>query len=335
MARNALAVTTTDLDRHPAARAWVSLGGAVPDGVAVVREVSRSKPAVHRLSFSGSEPAVFVKSFHADRLALERRIYETILPRLPVTAAPYCGTWEDGEGWAWMFVEDVGELCISPRDPEHRVLAARWMGLLHHSAAAVVADEPLPDAGPGRYVGHLRAGRDEIRQGLGNRCLTPDDREVLNAVLALGDLVESRWPPFERACEDYPITLVHADFQPKNVRIRMTDRGPSLSPIDWETAGRGVPAADLARANSPGLVMQFDPPAYEAAVREGWPQLDGASIRRLSIMGHVFQSLAGIYWSSADLRFEDPRCLIRPVSSMRRYITQISSALEAGAEWLA
>lgn len=331
-----LATTTGDLAQDPAARAWGSLGGAAPASATLLREATRSKPAIHRLTFPApAAPAVFAKRFHPAGLALERRIYEVILPRLPVTVAPYRGAWEDHDGSAWMFVEDVGEQCLSPADPQHRVLAARWLGLLHHSAADVVAAEPLPDAGPGRYIAHLREARDEIRRCSGNRGLTPADREVLGQVLAQGDLLESRWPQIERACEGFPITLVHADFQPKNVRIRMTDAGPVICPIDWETAGRGVPAADLARASSPGLVMQIDPTAYGATVRERWPDLDAAAIRRLSIMGHIFQSLAGILWSCADLRFEDPRCLVRPVSSMRRYITQISAALDAGADWLA
>ncbi len=337
MPRNTpLTTTTSDIARDPAARAWATLGGAAPTSIALLRAATRSKPAIHRLAFTTSEtPAVFAKRFHPAGLALERRIYETILPRLPVTVARYRGACEDDDGSAWMFVEDVGERCLSPADPQHRVLAARWLGLLHRSAAEVVAAEALPDAGPGRYLSHLRTAHEEIRRYFGNRGLTPSDREVLSGVLAQGDALEARWPRIARACEDFPVTLVHADFQPKNVRIRKTDAGPVICPIDWETAGRGVPAADLALASSRGLVMQVDPATYEATVRERWPHLDDAAIRRLSIMGHVFQSLAGILWACADLRFEDPLCLVRPVSSMRLYLTQISAALDAGQDWLA
>ena len=337
MTRNPpLTITTRNLAQDPAARAWASLGGAAPASVALMREATRSKPAIHRLTFPAPEtPAVFAKRSSPGMLALERRIYETILPRLPVTVAPYRGACEDEDGTAWMFVEDVGEHCLSPGDPAHRVLAARWLGLLHCSAAPVVADEPLPDAGAGRYLAHLRAARAEIERHFGNRGLTPEDRSVLSAVLAQADVLEARWPGIERACQDFPVTLVHADFQPKNLRIRNTDGALVLRPIDWETAGRGVPAADLALASSRGLVMQIDPLTYEATVRERWPQLDTDVIRRLSIIGHVFQSLSGILWACADLRFEDPLCLVRPVSQMRLYVIQISAALDAGAEWLA
>ena len=331
-----LAIATNDLARDPAARAWASLGGETPASVALLRTATRSKPAIHRLTFAApAAPAIFAKRSRPAGVAVERRIYETILPRLPVTVAPYRGACEDDDGSAWMFVEDVGEQCLSPANPEHRVLAARWLGLLHCSAAEVVAAEPLPDAGPSRYLAHLREGRGEIRRYFGNRALTPADREVLSAVLAQGEALESRWPQIERACEGYPVTLVHADFQPKNVRIRNTDAGPVICPIDWETAGRGVPAADLARTSSPGLVTQFDPEAYGTTLRDRWPHLDAVSIRRLSILGHVFQPLAGILWSCADLRFESADCLIRPVSSMRRYLARIALALDAGAEWLA
>ena len=267
-----------------------------------MRKASRSKPAILRLTFTApAAPAVFAKRFHPAGLALERRIYETILPRLPVTVARYRGACEDDDGSAWMFVEDVGDRCMSPADPEHQVLAARWLGLLHRSAAEVVAAEPLPDAGPGRYLAHLRAARDDIRRHFGNRGLTPADREVLGAVLAQGDALESRWPQIERACEGFPVTLVHADFQPKNVRIRNTDAGPVLCPIDWETAGRGVPAADLARSSSRGLVMQIDPQVYESTVRECWPHLEAASIRRLKGDRRGQVPLAAVVPPIADL----------------------------------
>jgi len=331
-----LTITTADVARDPAARAWSSLGGAAPFRVVLLREASRSKPALYRLEFADpGHPAVFAKRFHPAGLAVERRVYETILPRLPVTVAPYRGGCEDDGGSAWLFVEDVGEQCLSPVDPEHRVLAARWLALLHCSAAEVVAAEPLPDAGPGRYLAHLREGRDEIRQHFGNRALTPTDRDVLRAVLAQGEALESRWPQIERACEGYPVTLVHADFQPKNIRIRSTASGPVICPIDWETAGRGVPAADLARTSSPGMALQFDPRTYETALRDRWPHLDAVSIHRLSILGHIFQPLAGILWACADLRFESAPCLVRPVSSMKRYLARITLALDTGAEWLA
>jgi hypothetical protein len=334
MFRNApLAVTTQDLDSNPAARAWAAVGGSRPARIALLRKAHRSKPSVHRLSFDGAGlPAVFAKQFHAAGLSLERRIYESVLPRLPVTAARYRGAWEDDEGSSWLFVEDVGERCLSPGDPAHRVLAARWLGMLHRSAADVVADEPLPDAGPGRYLGLLAAAREAIRLHSGNRALTDDDRAVLHAVLERFDDLEGRWPRIERACEGYPVTLVHADFQPKNLRIAVTDDGPVLRPIDWETAGRGVPAADLALARGRTLVPLPDLATYGATVRERWPELDAAAIRRLSLVGHVLQALAGIKWSCADLRFESADCLLRPIGSMRHYLAQIAAALDAGAE---
>lgn len=330
-----IATTTHDLDRDPAARAWASLGGRAPARVTLLRRASRSKPAIHRLAFDPpGSPAVYGKRFHAAGLAHERRIYETVLPRLPVPTARYLGACEDADGSAWMFVEDVGDACMSPVDPGHRALAARWLALLHRSAAERVADLPLPDAGPARYRAHLVAGRAEIRRRAGNRALTPADREVLAAVIGRTEALEALWPRIERACAAWPVTLVHADFQPKNVRLRQTADGPVVCPIDWEMAGRGVPAADLALASSPSLAMHVDPAAYEAGMRERWPALDAAAVHRLSVVGHLFQALAGIDWASADLVFESAPSLIRPVSSMRRYLARIAEALAAAEDWL-
>jgi len=43
-----------------------------------------------------------------------------------------------------------------------------------------------------------------------------------------------------------PQTLIHNDFNPRNITLRDTPRGPRLCAFDWELAGLGVPQHDLA-----------------------------------------------------------------------------------------
>ena len=334
MSRKALrTVATTEPTGHPAARAWRALHGARPANVERLRSATRSKPAIYRLTFDRRRAPVFAKHCRAAELALERTIYEEILPRLPVTVPAYGGSLEDVDGSAWLFVEDVGNRVLSARDPGRPVLTAQWLGLLHCSGADLGRTD-LPDAGPARYLAHLRAGREAIRRNLGNRGLAPSDQTVLAGVLDLHERLESRWSGLERACEGLPKTFVHGDFRSKNVRMRVLGDVPVLYPIDWEMAGWGIPAADLAGAGAPGLTLPVDPRAYEEIVKERWPDVDASAIRRLAILGRVFQALAAIEWASATLRFESPLCLLKPVMSMRLYVTQIAEALEEATEWL-
>ena len=163
-----IAVETTNVAEHPAARAWIALGGGAPVRVELWRR-ARSKPGIYRLVFSNPRrPAVFAKQSQTAALALELMIYQEILSRLPGTAPPFLGSCADRDGSTWLFVEGVGDHKLSDGNPDHRVLAARWLGIFHRSAASRNEADRLPDAGPGRYLGHLRAGRDAIRRHFEN-----------------------------------------------------------------------------------------------------------------------------------------------------------------------
>lgn len=335
MSRKApIAVESTNLADHPAARAWIALGGGEPARIELWRR-ARSKPAIYRMTFAKPRrPAVYAKQSKTADLAVERLVYQEILPRLPLTVPRYHGSWMDGDGSTWLFVESAGDRQLSEKSSRHRALAARWLGLLHASAATEVAARRLPDAGPVRYLTHLRSGRDAILRNFGNPALAAGDRVALTGLLQKLDALESRWPGLERACEGLPVTLVHGDFRLKNVRVRRADAAAALYVLDWEMAGWGIPAADLACACGPGLTIRIDVNAYREAARDLWKDLDAAAICRLSTLGRIFQALAGAEWSAASLRFDSHKYLIKPVSEMRIYRAQISRALEEGAEWL-
>ncbi len=335
MSRKApIAVESTNPADHPAARAWNALGGAVPAKVELWRR-ARSKPGIYRLVFANPRrPAVFAKQSQTAALALERMVYEEILSHLPLTAPRYLGSCLDPDGFTWLFLENVGDRKLSERNPEHRVLAARWLGLLHGSAATEAVAARLPDAGPGRYLSHLRAGRDAILRNFANPGLAAEDRALLTGLLGELDVLESRWTELENACKGMPVTLVHGDLRPKNVRVRNAGATAALYALDWEMAGWGVPAADLASACGQGPTIPIDSRAYRETVRDHGSDLDAAAICRLAILGRIFQALAGIEWAGASLKFESNRYLLAPVASMRVHRAQIFAALEEGAGWL-
>lgn len=330
-----IAIQYNDLNEQPASRAWRGLGaGPEPTAVELWRKL-RTKPAVFRLTFAdGSHPAVFAKQCPAADLAFERRIYEEILPLLPVTTPRYHGFHAGPDGYGWLFVEDVGGSRISVTDPTHRALAGRWLGTLHRAAANVIAVTQLPEGGPPRYLGYLRTSRAFIREHLGNPVLRAADVEHLRSVLQWQDVLEARWPALESALANVPRTLVHGDFRPKNARVHPQAGAATLFVIDWEMAGFGIPAADLAPARNLGVTPLVDPDAYEGAVREDWPEFDRAMFEHLTVAGKLFRALAAIDWDSQSLRFESYDNLVQAVSGMPYYVREISQALEAGAEWL-
>jgi hypothetical protein len=309
----------TSAEEHPAARAWreTQPGRGEPERIDTLKEAEKS--AVYRLKGVGpGGSTVIAKRCRTTTALIERTVYEEILPHLPITALHYYGfRQQDGE-FCWLFLEDGGWERYSPYSKEHRALVARWLGLMHTSAARLATATRLPDRGPGHYLEHLRSARHTILRNLANPALSTDDITVLNAVVAQCDLLESRWSRVETCCEGIPSTLVHGDFRPMNVHVRGDRGGSALLPMDWETAGWGVPAPDLAK--------RVDLTAYWTVVRECWPTLDLPAIQRLAKLGTVFRRLAAMNWESVNLEHE---WLDKPMARVRAYHTELAEAIQA------
>jgi aminoglycoside phosphotransferase (APT) family kinase protein len=253
---------------------------------------------------------------------VERAVYAEVLPRLPLPAPRYYGLVEEGDAWCWLFLEDAGGVKFSPDRAADRALAARWLGCLHTAAAGLAGAPALPDRGPGYYREQMRAARPALLRALGNPALPTGGREVLREVAGLCDTLEAGWPALAACCAGVPATLVHGDFRRKNVLVRADPGGPALFPFDWETAGWGLPAADL--APSRGLPSQIDLPAYWSAVRGHWPGLGQEGVERLARAGIVFRRLAAVAWECARVASPWPQ---KAVASLRIYHAEIAQTL--------
>jgi aminoglycoside phosphotransferase (APT) family kinase protein len=86
------------------------------------------------------------------------------------------------------------------------------------------------------------------------------------------------------------MSLVHADFVDKNLRLRRQAEAP-IVPFDWEMSGWGVPLRDL------GMV---DLGAYLASGRSFWGPR-ARELGRLADIGRLFTLLAGIEWERVGL----------------------------------
>ncbi|MEE2786755.1 MAG: phosphotransferase [Myxococcota bacterium] len=67
-------------------------------------------------------------------------------------------------------------------------------------------------------------------------------RRILQYYLSFVRSIETWWPVMERM----PRTLIHNDFNPRNIALRPGDGGDRLVAYDWELATIGLPQHDLA-----------------------------------------------------------------------------------------
>ena len=292
---------------HKVVRAWSGLrpGQGEPASIEILEPGRYKKKTIYRLAGVGLKgSAVIAKRRQMARGLIERTIYEQILPHLPVTAPHYYGFVEDDDTFCWLFLEDLGRERFSPLVEEHRVLAARWLGLMHTSAAHLATTARLPDRGPDYYLEILRSARRTILRNLYN-------------------------PKLEKCCESMPTTLVHGDFRRKNVYVRTDQAGTALFPIDWTTAGWGVPAADLAHSRCRYSGYHVDLTTYWDIVRECWPSMDMSAIQQLVPVGLVFRRLAAINWTTRSLTSEWTE---EPIACMKAYQTELSEIMQA-APW--
>jgi hypothetical protein len=312
-------IAPTDFHKHPAVMAWRVLEPnlAVPNDIQVIKY--HRKSWVFRVTGIGTEGSAVIAKRCLRLVALkERTIYEEILPHLPVSRLRYFGFLEEPDGkFCWQFLEDAGEGKYLRDNKEHRALAARWLGLMHTSAARLAQAPTLPNRGASWYLKRLRSSRVKILRGLANPALTAEHVEFLKTVVSQWDVLEQRWDELEICCAGIPTTLVHIDFVPKNIRIRKAPGGSDLLPFDWGEAGWGGVAHDIAKV---------DVGVYWSVVRDHWPSVDLPSIRRLAAVGRVFRMLTAVYWASRQLQGKSVK---QQVYLIRRYRTCMFHGIDA------
>lgn len=313
------------LEEHPATRAWlrVAPGSAIPTRIEQFGRAGRTKKkrksAVFRLHGVGPGGTVIAKSCKRHKLERELFIYERFLSRLPLSSLRILGasTSDGDDDRPWLFVEDGGDFPFSRQNEAHRRVAARWLARLHVGAAALLDDVELPPTGPGFYRLLLEESQALAAEASVRADLAPEQLAALEEMNRVAELVGSRWRELELFCDRMPQTLVHGDFIDKNVKVGPERDGElPLFVFDWETAGLGCPAVDLATSNwgahDDGLGEYF------AIARQQWPDLVESDLRSMLEVGRVFRNIASIRWSCESLRF----------SRMERPFARISSCVE-------
>jgi len=320
----------SNLKSHPAVHAWCELyPHAEPVSIRPLR-VRKRKSSVYRLEGVGQDgSSVIAKRCQRAVALLERTVYEDVLARLSVPSLRYYG-FVDAPDTAsgWLFMEEASGPDYSNLLPEHRDRAGRWLGLLHATAADAAARGRLPDGGPGRYRERVQKLRDAFRRHLDNPVLSAEDVAFIDQLRARLDDLAARWQLVEDVCHGVPATLVHGDFNGRNIRLRNAGGDSTITVFDWEEAGWGVPAVDLAQQlNVPSGQLSANPdiPTYWSTGRERWPDLSSEACWRLAYCGTVFRTLSAMSWIADDLANDWAHASLR---DMRLYAAELDGALE-------
>jgi aminoglycoside phosphotransferase (APT) family kinase protein len=278
---------------------------------------------VYRLLRDGKTGwAVIAKQCRRDTALIERTVYEEILPNLPFPSLRYYGSVEEPNGEScWLFLEDVsGHEKYHPDSEQHRVAAARWLGIMNTVASDLAPAARLPDRGAQHYLDLLQSSRATIESSFANPALKAQDLAVLETILTACEYLRVHWSRLRSVCKGVPNTLVHGDLIGHNVRVRNGRHGIVLLPFDWEKAGWGVPAEDISRIHIP---------TYWSVIRERWPKLTVQSLKRLADVGKLFRCIVFLDWIAPSLTQES---VARPINELRRCETWLKDLIRE-TEW--
>jgi hypothetical protein len=333
----AIEILQSDLFQHPAVKALANLQSDFqsPEQIEVLKR--KEKGAVYRLAGVGpGRSAIIAKRGRYEKVAVERSVYEEVLPHLSVTTLEHYGFVEEEDGrFCWLFLGDVGDQRYSPFIEEYRAEAAKWLGAVHTAAVGMEANAILPDRGADNYLAYLSSAREALPRIRVLRSLKAIDQVVLRDIVALCEYLEANWIQVEKFCDRFPHTFVHGDCLAKNVHVRRSQAGFFVAPFDWGGAGWGLPATDLGQLALPYReIPQTDPDweTYLRAVRGQWPSFDMQAVQQLANLGQLFWALKVISRSVPE--FDDERTHRETlINNYRVYASVLANSIRA-AKWV-
>ncbi|MBT8201304.1 MAG: hypothetical protein KJO36_12390, partial [Acidimicrobiia bacterium] len=175
------------VSEHPAVRAWMRIDSYPfqPHGIELLK--SKREGSVYRLLGSGAGPGRLIAKRSPIRKALiERRVYEEVLPDTTSGSVRYYGSVEEeDEPYAWLFIEDAGDVRYAPASPEDRQLGAAWLGALHVSFSVTSTTGELSDRGPDFYRAYLRSLLSRLPEIRTRSTVSNDGIEILRIIESL------------------------------------------------------------------------------------------------------------------------------------------------------
>lgn len=285
----------SELAEELAVRAWnrVQPGGSEPSSIEILKDSGfPMKTLIYRLREAAPDGTdVVAKRSRLAKAAVERAVYEQLLPNVPSRALTYYGAHEEqGSGFCWLFLEVAHGEAFERTD--HAGLMDTWLAGMHTAAAEISRPDALPAKGTAHYLELLHTARKGLASALLDNGWPDSEQQVIPAALAQLDLVEGRWGEMVELCSDLPDTLQHGDFVRKNLIV---DPAGTLVPLDWEAAGWGPPVIDLSFV---------DTRRYHGLVSAKWPELSVEAIERAATAGRILWHVSAMRWATRDLPAE-------------------------------
>jgi aminoglycoside/choline kinase family phosphotransferase len=304
---------------HEAIDAWRKLSGNTPSTIASEILKNDKKTTICRLRIQGkdAERKVIAKRAAVKSIEREAIIHSDVLGKIPISSVEVYGTLvEDDDDFGWLFLEDAGEQRWTADSADHRTLAASWLAAMHAGAHWNTAAQALQRRGPKWYLKRLGNAQSRITLALPNVARNSERIGSLESLLTRLQIIEANWDTLASFCSGFPETLVHCDFSPKNLRVRMRDGILELFPLDWETAGWAAPAIDISE--------EIDVDTYLRDIQSTWPQITRGDWLELRSYGRIFRALAAVEWASEDL---EGVWLRRPINYLETYDEWLAQAL--------
>lgn len=200
----------------------------------------------------------------------------------------YASLYDEEHGRYWLFLEDVGDWTLDDCDLPEWLAATHWLAEMHCTYQGREDDlcslYCLEDHGQDYYCLIAETARHNLRLA-----------SNMSALARFDTLMR----PFDAVIEyltRQPRTLVHGDIFTKNLMVQKDAR---IRPIDWESAGIGVAAWDLARlmdgwgADKPQFIE-----AYLDAVSQRIAQpIDRPKFARTLAHCEIINTLWHLRWS--------------------------------------
>lgn len=269
--------TPTVFSLHPAVRAAKGCGLAVAEHepVGVLEEAEKS--AVYRVCLADGSTLI-LKRCSTAAAEIERRLYEALLPELPIPMLRYFGSCDVG-GTRWLALEDAGDDEPALGDDTALAVLTDFVGTLHREGRGLHARHVLPARGAAYFAERLSLARAQLLLRFEQDDLDEDDHSTVERALVLCDLLAAHWQEIEGICGRFPETLVHGDLVEENLRVVHSDGRRTLLALDWEKAGWGCLAVDLVRV---------DPDGYFAANRD-WLEASREEFDLFLRVGQIFR----------------------------------------------
>jgi hypothetical protein len=315
---------------HPAVLAWSRLDPDCvdPEAIEILKQKKR-KSAVYRLAGVGpAGAAIIAKRCAAASAAVEQFVHAKLLSNLTLPALKVYGCVpEPGGDYWWLFMEDAGVERYSPANYEHRAQAARWLATVHQNRLFAEIGGALPGRGGAYYLERLRSVCAALDERLTHARLDGEQRVVLQTVVAQCQGVEARWAELEPWLTSWPSALVHGDFVVKNLRLRPGTSAPVLLVFDWEMAGWGARATDLAQL--PGETVSPDLEVYYSGLRQQNLRVRFPDLQRLADCGSLLRVLDVFYWETVSMVGNDREFILKPILTIKEYEPQFARAMRA------